>query len=988
MKDYFLVTHRLLVLICLTLSFFSNAAIADDRQVIEFYYDLSGNIIEKNTYVTANSVAPSVSVIDPSFVRKNTSTSITVDGTDLKNAQIAGDDPGLIISSINTSNTAVTFDLYVSNEVPLGIHSFIFSTLSGQIIHTIEVYPQLPQMVLRPTPLALAAGSITEVLFGISHADIVDHLITVSIGDTSIISASASTFTITAGERFPGSFFNVTGLSPGSTTLTFSSAQLGEQVFTVMVGNAYQPPPGTQVAVRSDLLGLVLPTNSPDLKQFGPLTSSLSVFLTPGITPDNRALRLQTSTLLSVVFGSAFTQVLPKAIASNSSSLLTINGHGLSDVNGITITPPDGITVGNIQVNQQGTTITASLSVDANVSFSRRSLQLLTAAAEIKPTRAELRYINIGGQAPVIETIAPIVASRLTTQALNVTGQNFDGDVKVTITPPDDISIGNLVTLNGDHTALSVDLNIGEYAALGARIVSIETLNGVTAATSLSTNTLTIANGIVGETPLTSIPLGVLVGSANTVSKSIELFSTELSIVRGAGITSVQPQSSMTDLSVTLTIEGYQLNNVTAVNFEPAQGLTAEAPQIANDGRSLTVNVTVSADALTTARQISVVAGGAELPFIKPEFSRFKILGPVPQIAYILPNFIIAGSTSTITIHGVSFDTVDSVRIDSANGFTVSVPQVNAQKTQVTVQLTADANIQRSTRTVFVSSNSGESSSIPLAVNQLNIVDEELLTINSSLVSPQLGILKGNNPNNIVIHNYAIVSDLLGILIPEPPSSDTESYYARPLSVVKGSYAQSVTPGALEVGATSTVTITGVDLQNVTSIEVSPSDDITVQPTVTINPEATAASVNMAVAANAEKTLRRIIVQQDGNTNNALPFVKAESALIKLAGTLPVIDSIRPVLQVANSQFELLLRGQNLQEVTAVQVYISSGVLEPLIVFGTPVVNVDGTELRVTTIVDRLVSSGAKSIVLTVPIGQTSISATSNNTLTIETVSN
>jgi len=186
MKDYFLVTHRLLVLICLTLSFFSNAAIADDRQVIEFYYDLSGNIIEKNTYVTANSVAPSVSVIDPSFVRKNTSTSITVDGTDLKNAQIAGDDPGLIISSINTSNTAVTFDLYVSNEVPLGIHSFVFSTLSGQIIHTIEVYPQLPQMVLRPTPLALAAGSITEVLFGISHADIVDHLITVSIGDTSM----------------------------------------------------------------------------------------------------------------------------------------------------------------------------------------------------------------------------------------------------------------------------------------------------------------------------------------------------------------------------------------------------------------------------------------------------------------------------------------------------------------------------------------------------------------------------------------------------------------------------------------------------------------------------------------------------------------------------------------------------------------------------------------------------------------------------------
>ena len=988
MKDYFLVARLLIVLICFTSSSLNNTVIADDRQVIDYYYDMSGNIIEKNTNVTLNSLAPSTSTINPSVVRRNAVASVTVNGSDLKNVQISPDHPGLTVGNIDSSNTQSTFDLKVSSDVPLGAHTLLFSTLSGQVAQNIEVYPQLPQMVIRPTPLALAVGSTTQVLFGVSSADVIDHQITVSIADPSIISTAATTFTIVAGERFPVSFLNVAGLSLGTTTLTFSSAELGDQVFTVVVGNPYQPPVGTQVNVRSDLLGLVLPTNSPDIKQLGPLTSSLSVFLTPVIAPIDNNQLLQASSLVNVVFGRAFTQLSPNVVAANKNIVVTIDGHGLSDVTSIAITPSDGITVGALQVNPTGTQLTVSVNVASNIGFSTRRIHLLAAGTEIKPAKPVVSRLFVGGAPPIIETVAPVVASRLSNQPLNITGQFFDGDVKVKIAPPDDISIGNIVTVNGDHTALSVDMDVGEYAALGPRVVTVQTANGSTTLASLSINTLTIANAIAGETPVTSFPLGVVVGSGSTASTNIDLFSPELSIIRGAGVTSIQPLSSMTGTTVTLTIKGYELASVSAVNFEPAQGVSVGAPQIAADGLSLTVDVTIDASAQITTRQLTVVSAGTNLPFIKSEFSRFDILGPLPVVNFISPNFIVAGNTSVIDIHGDSIDTVNSVRIDPSQGLTVSAPQLNADNSIATVQVTADLTAPRGNHTLIVSSASGESTAIPSAANQLNVVDAEVLTVNSSLVSPLLGVLKGSDPTSVVTHDYTVASDLLGILIPESPTTATQSYYGQKLSVVKGGYVGSVSPDAMQVGTTSSVIISGVGMQDVSAIEVLPSDGVTVQSPLMINAGATEVTVDIVVAADAAKTLRQIIVHQNGDTTSRLPFVKADASLIAIAGGLPTIDSISPVLQVANSQFELLVRGQGMQEVTAVNAYDGNGTLESLIVFGTPAINVDGTELRVPVIVDRLVPSGTKAIVLAVPVGQTNTVPTPVNTLTIDTVIN
>jgi len=987
MKDYLFVARQL-ILFCLTLSSLNNTAVADDRQVIDYYYDLSGNLVEKNTNVTLNSLAPSVSAINPTVVRRNTSTAVTVDGTDLKNVQLATDDAGLIVSNVSSTNTQLTFDLNVSNDVPLGPHTLLLSTLSGQVSHIVDVFPQLPQMVIRPTPLALAVGRATEVVFGISSTDVVEHQITVSVADPSIISVDATNFTIVAGERFPSSFLNVSGLNLGSTTLTFSSLALGDQVFTVVVGTPGQPSVGTQVRVRSDLLGMVLPTNSPDIKQVGPISSSLSVFLTPVIPPIDINPRLQLSSLLNIVFGSAFTSVLPKVVAADSNAVLTISGHGLSAVIDITITPSDGITVGAVQVNTAGTELTASVAVAQDVSLSVRSLRLLTSSAEIKPGQPELRQLYVGGQNPVIKTVTPVVVSRLSTQTLSVTGENFDGDVQVKLTPPGGVNIGSLITVNGDHTALSVDLNVSESAPLGPRVVSVETLNGVTTSVSLPTNTLTIANAIISETPVRSPLLGVLLEANGTESKTITLLSPELAVIRGTGITAVQPLSSIIDRSITLTVEGSALNGVTEVVLEPAQGVTVGVPQIASDGLSLTVDLVIAADALTTVRQLKIISGGTDLPFVKPEISRFEILGPVPKIGYISPNFIVAGSTSEISIHGEAFTAVDSVRVEPPLGMTLSVPQVNTDNTVVTIQITANQGVQRGVRTLIVRTASGESSVTPSASNQLNIVDTEVVSINNSLVSPLLGIQKGDDSANTLTQDLIITSDLLGIFIPEPEITVTQSLFTNSLSVVKGGYVGSISPKALQPGLTSSIVISGVGMQDVSTIEILPGEGVTVQSPLIINAGATKITADVTVASNAEKTHRQIIIHQNGNTTSRLAFVKPEFAAIVIAGGLPAIASISPVLQVANSQFELLIRGQDLQEVTAVNAFTGSAVLEPLIVFGTPVINVDGTELRVTVVVDRLVPSGAKSIVLTVPIGQTSLVPASENTLTIDTNTN
>ncbi|NOQ68485.1 MAG: hypothetical protein GQ573_00010 [Gammaproteobacteria bacterium] len=979
--------RRLIILVCLYTCLLNNVALADDRQVIDYSYDSSGNLLEKITDVTFDSLPPVISSIKPSIVRRNTSTLITLDGNYLKNLQVSTDYSGLSVSNVESTNSRVTFNLNISADVPLGMHAFIFSTLSGQVSQTIQVFPQLPEMVIRPSPLAVIVGKETEITFGISHSDVVDHQITVSVADQSIASTAGSQFVIVAGERFPAAKLSVAGLQTGTTRLTFSSQELGTQIFTLIVGNVYQPPPGSQINVSSDSLGLVLPSNSPDINELGPFTSSISVFLTPVFEPNESRQQLQLSPLLNVVFGSAFTELAPKAIAENKSSVLVIKGHGLSDVTDITINPADGVVLGELQINQAATEITVPVSTDAGIAYSARFVKLFSSGTEIKPVSADIGQIFIGGRSPDVYSLHPIVVSRFTTQTLNITGEYFDGDVQVKIIPPYDVGVGNIATVNADHTELSVDLNIGEYAELGQRVITVENLNGSSTSTALPSNTLTIVNGISGEVPVTSLPLGIVVES-NSVQKLVSIVSPELSVVRGAAVTAVQPLKSKTDTTITLTIEGFELDNVTTINFEPDQGITVSSPQIAGDGLSLTADITIASDAETTSRKLSVLTASANLSFINPEVSQFLVLGPEPQIDYISPNFIVAGSVSTISVSGQAFDLVDSVRIEPSQGLTVSVPQINTEKTLITLQITSGSDLLRGYRTLIVGSTEAESSAVPSAANQLNVITAEVLTINSSLVSPLVGVLKDDGSAGATRRDLNIVSNLVGVFIPEQPVVFTETLYSQPLSVVKGGYLQTIKPDAIETGTTSPLTISGVGLQDVTAIEFLPADGLSLQSLLSINAEATEVNVDIAVAADAEKTVRRIVVFQNGNTDNALPYVKTESSIITIAGGLPVIESISPVLQVANSQFELLVRGQGLQEVTAVFAYDSNGVLESSISFGTPVVNIEATELRVTVVVERLVTAGEKAIVLTVPIGQTSTTATSVNTLTIDTLTN
>ncbi len=977
--------RRLIISVCLFVCLLNNLALADDRQVIDYSYDASGNLLEKITDITFDSLSPVISSINPSIVRRNTSTLIGLDGNYLKNLQVFTDYSGLSVSNVKSTNSRVTFNLNVSAEVPLGVHSFIFSTLSGRVSQTIRVFPQLPEIVIRPSPLALVVGKESEITFGISSSDVIDHQIFVSIANQSIASASTSQFVIVAGERFPLAAPGVTGLQTGTTGLTFSSEELGTQVFTLSVGEAYQPPPGSQINVSSDPLGLVLLSNSPEINELGPFTSSLAIFLTPVFEPNESKQRLQLSPLLNVVFGSAFTGLAPKALTENKNSVLVIKGFGLSGVTDITLNPAAGVVLGELQINQAGTEITVPVSIDADIPYSARFVKLFSSGTEIKPVAADIGQIFIGGRSPEVYTLHPIVVSRLSTQTLNITGEYFDGDVQLKIIPPDDVAIGNAATINADHTELSVDLNIGEYAELGQRIITVENLNGSSTSTALPSNTLTIANGLSGEVPVTSLPLGIVVES-NSVQKQVSIISPELSVVRGAAVTTVQPLQSKTDATIRLTIEGFGLDNVTTINFEPDQGFTVSSPQIADDGLSLTVDVTIASDAETTSRKLSVLTASTNLSFINPEVSQFLVLGPEPQINYISPNFIVAGSVSTISVSGQGFDLVDSVRIEPSQGLTVSVPQINTEKTLITLQLTAELDALGGYRTLIVGSTAAESSIVPSAANQLNVVTAEVLTINSSLVSPLVGVLKDDGSADTTTRDLTIVSDLLGVFIPEQPAVFTETLFSQPLSVVKGSYIQNITPDAIETGTTSPLIISGVRLQDVTAIEFLPADGLSLQSSLIINPEATEINVDIAVAVDAEKTVRRIAVFQNGNTDNALPYLKVESSIITIAGGLPVIESISPVLQVANSQFELLIRGQGLQEVSAVFAYDSNGVLESLISFGTPVVNIEATELRVMVVVERLVTAGEKAIVLTVPIGQTSTETTAVNTLTIETL--
>jgi len=391
-----------------------------------------------------------------------------------------------------------------------------------------------------------------------------------------------------------------------------------------------------------------------------------------------------------------------------------------------------------------------------------------------------------------------------------------------------------------------------------------------------------------------------------------------LGVSVGSVATGISPAAKPIGESFTLTVQGFELQGVTAVQFTPNTGVTVGAPTIAADGRSLTVPVTLASDAPQTLRTVQVLASTTVIPFSDPAAALFRVTPPQARIDSMSPIILQIGAPlTTLTVRGVNFQNASQVKIVPPDGMTVSSPpSVSADGTVVTVSISAAAGAVPGPRAVVVVTPAGETSSTLTEANTLTLSTSAGTTF-TPVTSPLLGVVKELQPPpppSTVIG--PIEAPLVGVVVEftQPPTSTTNFLASSSLGVALGAVPTRIDPTGIVRGSAGTLTINGARLGGVTGVSVIPPDGITLG-ALTISPDGSQVSVPISVAADAPVVMREVVVT---TASGRLAFSDPQANRLRIGAGVPRMDSITPILANQGQKLTLTVRGANFQGVTAV----------------------------------------------------------------------
>lgn len=925
--------------------------IDEQNRVTEYVYDPAGNLLQVITDGTVT--PPTISGISPDALRRGESKQVVVTGSALTGVRVSTEDPGLSISDTTISPNQIRFTLAASNTAVLGPQPITFANSAGTTTAGVVVNPILPKVNVAPAPLAIPPdGASRQFAVRLSNPDNVDHSFALSVSDATVITISPASVTIPAGQTEIKA--NLIGLKGGLATITLTSATLGTTQAPVFVTAEFK---GINTSY-APLVGVVV-EQPPQPKP--PQT------ITPFGAPH-----------VGVVVGGYVYSVSPKAlVAGTGPTDVVIYGKGLQGVTAVTAQPANGLTLGAPVPNADGTSVTVPVTVEANAPMTLRQLIVQAGTQAVPPSSPEADRLLIAPPAPEIISIEPLfVLPGTPSQTLLVRGRNFRNVQGVTVTPNAGIVVGTQPALNAEGTEMTLKLAISPIAEVGPRTVVITTASGSSTATALPSNTFAVVNEVKETyTPITAAVVGVVKEQTPPPppTQSIGLTASQVGIAVGSVVTGLEPQAGSIGETFTLTIQGFELQNVTAVNFVPNTGVTVGSITIAPDGRSLTAPVTLAIDAPLTLRAVQVVAGTAAVPPAPVAATQFRVTTPTPEVHSVSPNFVQLGAPAgTYTIRGKNFHNAQQVKILPPDGVTVSAPTVNSSATEITVTLSAAANAVKGKRTVVVVTPVGETSSTQVPANTLILAnDAETVT---PVVAPHVGVVLEQPAQPISTPIGPIASPIVGVTVqtPAPPPATTDIFLTGTrVGVTVGPVAMQAAPAGLARGASGTLTIQGQALNAVTAVALQPATGITLG-TLTASADGTELAIPITVTADAPTGLREIVL-------TGAPFSDAAAGRFYIATGEPQIESISPILANQGTTVTLLIRGAHLQATSSITANPADG-----LVFGsTMTINAAGTELSIPLHVPADAALGPRVIRVITPAGTTTADAIPANTFTV-----
>jgi hypothetical protein len=238
-----------------------------------------------------------------------------------------------------------------------------------------------------------------------------------------------------------------------------------------------------------------------------------------------------------------------------------------------------------------------------------------------------------------------------------------------------------------------------------------------------------------------------------------------------------------------------------------------------------------------------------------------------------------------------------------------------------------------------------------------------------------LGIVLESNAPPATLATGPFVAPNLGVVLEAaPPAPVQEAVRATIVGVAVGPFATGVQAPPLIPTSTGTLVISGVALNDVTAVQIVPATGVTVGSLV-IAPEGTQISAPLTLSA-APAGLRGVRVLRG---TSRVEFIPAGFNTFRIGVGVPDIDSLTPILESRNRTFNLVIRGQNFQDASAIRAEPPAG----LTFDSAPAVNGAGTEITVRVTIAPDAPLGARVIRVFTPGGGSNDAAEPANTFTV-----
>ncbi|HKQ31474.1 MAG TPA: hypothetical protein VJS66_09330, partial [Burkholderiales bacterium] len=798
-----------------------------------------------------------------------------------------------------------------------------------------------------------------QIRIRISKADTVEHSFALTIANTAIATISPANVTIPIGST--EAIATITGRAIGQTSLTLTSSTLGTLVAPVFITTEFS---GLNTSY-STLVGVVL-EQAP--------TPPSSTNITPLVSSN-----------VGVVVGNHIAAINPNTLTVGTGPVsLVITGAGLQDVTSVQFNPSDGLSLGAFSANPDGQSLVIPVTVAANAPTTQREVVVLAGTVRypaISPTAGRVKVVL---PPPEVHSLDPMFATPGTSGlVLTVRGRYLSDLQSVTVSPADGVSVG-AASVNADGTVVTVGLEISASTIPGQRVITVTTLGGTSSAVASSANTFAIvASSQIRDfvAPITAPIVGVVLEqeAQPPVQQSLSLAAASVGVTLGSVVTGINPMAGSIGETVALTVTGNELQGVSEVRLVPNSGVTVSSPTVAEDGKSLTVNITIALDAPQTLRTLQVVKAATVLPAAPISATQFRVTTPQPEIHAVSPLFLQVGQTpASLSIHGKNFQNLQQIRVLPANDVSIGAPSISSDGISITVNVAATAGATLGPRVVIVETAAGSTSTTGTIANTITLTNTAGTTY-APIAAPLVGVLLEQSPSPPISTDIGpITAANVGVMLEQAPLPPVPTSMFLPSSVVGvtiGSVATQIQPTGAIAGSSITLLVRGLELNQITGIAFNPSAGVVIG-TVQVNGDGTELTVPLDVTVNAASGWREVILN---TPSGAITFVDPAQGRFYVAAGAPIFSSISPIFGTQGGVVNLTINGQNLNSAIAMTAVPSEGIS-----FGNAItVNATGTQLNVQMQISASAPTTARAIRVTTPAAISSEVATPVNTFTV-----